>query len=109
MDQTFACIRRNSPAGSSLCFDYMIDAVDMASRYGVTQSQTLMRETYHAEPIQFRIPEGTLEVFLAERGYTTVEHLVASDIEKRYLMLANGTLAGNVLACFGLVRASVTA
>lgn len=109
VDQTFACIRRNSPAGSSLCFDYMIDAVDMASRYGVTQSQTLMRETYHAEPIQFRISEGTLEVFLAERGYTTVEHLVASDIEKRYLMLANGALAGNVLACFGLVRASVTA
>ena len=109
VDQTFACIRRNSPAGSSLCFDYMIDAADMSSRYGVAKSQALMRETYHAEPIQFRIPEGNLEAFLAKRGYAAVEHLVAGDIEKQYLVLANGALAGNVLACFGLVRASVKA
>lgn len=109
VEQTLACIRRNSPAGSGLCLDYMIDAPDMASRYGVAQSRALMRDTYHAEPIQFRIPEGTLEAFLAERGYTTVQHLVASDLEKNYLTLASGVLAGNVLACFGLVRAAVEA
>jgi O-methyltransferase involved in polyketide biosynthesis len=109
VDRTLACIRRNSPAGSRLCFDYMIDAPDMASRYGVAESRALMRDTYHAEPIQFRIPEGTLEAFLAERGYATVEHLVAGDLEKNYLTLATGALAGNVLACFRLVRAVVEA
>jgi hypothetical protein len=81
----------------------------MASRYGVAQSRALMRDTYHAEPIQFRILEGTLEALLGERGYATVDHLVAGDLEKRYLTLATGALAGNVLACFGLVRAAVEA
>lgn len=109
VDQTLACIRRISAAGSGLCFDYMIDAPDMATRYGVAESQALMRDTYHAEPVQFRIPEGTLEAFLAERGYATVEHVVASDLEKNYLTLSTGALAGNVLACFGLVRAAFAA
>jgi methyltransferase (TIGR00027 family) len=107
VDETLAFIRRNSPAGSRLCLDYMIDAPDMASRYGVAQSRALMRDTYRAEPIQFRVPEGTLEAFLAERGYATVEHLMAGDLEKNYLTLASGALAGKVLACFGLVRATV--
>ena len=61
----------------------------------------------HAEPIQFRIPEGAVEAYLAERGYATVEHLVAAGLEKRYLTLASGDLAGAVLACFGLVCAEV--
>ena len=107
VDQTLACVRTISGAGAELCLDYMIDAPDMASRYGVAQSQALMRDTYHAEPIQFRIPEGTLELFLAERGYATLEHLVARDLEKTYLTLASGDLGGSVLACFGLVRAAV--
>ena len=109
VDQTLASIRRNSPPGSRLCFDYMIDAPDMASRYGVAQSQALMRATYHAEPVQFRIPEGTLEAFLAERGYKTIEHLLVGDLETKYLTLSTGALAGNALACFGLVCAEVEA
>jgi methyltransferase (TIGR00027 family) len=107
VDRTLACIRRNSPAGSELCLDYMIDAPDMASRYGVAQSQALMRDTYHAEPVQLRIPEGTLEAFLAERGYATLDHLLAGDLEEIYLTLSTGDLAGHVLACFGLVRAAI--
>src|SRR5271157_6593160 len=96
-----------SKAGADLCLDYMIDAPDMASRYGVAQSQALMRETYGVEPVQFRIPEGTLEEFLSERGFATHQHLVAADQEKAYLTLATGELAGHVLACFGLVRAAL--
>jgi methyltransferase (TIGR00027 family) len=108
VDRTLACIRRTSPAGNELCLDYMIDAPDMASRYGVAQSQALMCETYGVEPVQFRIPEGTLEAYLAERGYATLDHLVAADLEKTYLTLPTGDLAGRVLACFGLVRAATT-
>jgi methyltransferase (TIGR00027 family) len=108
VDRTLASVRMISQVGAELCLDYMIDAPDMVSRYGVAQSQALMRDTYHAEPIQFRIREGTLEAFLAERGYAPLEHLVARDLEKTYLKLASGDLAGNVLACFGLVRAVVS-
>jgi methyltransferase (TIGR00027 family) len=109
VDQALVFIRRNSPPGGRLCFDYMIDAPDMASRYGVAQSQALMRDTYHAEPVQFRIPEGMLEAFLAQRGYKTLAHLLPGDLERNYLRLSTGALAGNVLACFGVVRAAVEA
>ena len=85
----------------------MIDAPDMAGRYGVAQSRALMQDTYHAEPVQFRIPEGTLEAFLTDRGYATLEHRVAGDLERTYLTLTSGDLAGKVLACFGLVRSAV--
>jgi methyltransferase (TIGR00027 family) len=102
VDETLATIRRISPAGSRVCFDYMIEAPDMESRYGVAQSRGLMKENYCGEPVRFRIPEGTLEAFLDERGYTTEEHLVTADLERRYLKPAL-----KALACFGLVRAAV--
>lgn len=105
VDRTLALVRSCSPAGSVLCFDYMADAPDMLSRYGVAESQALMRDTYHAEPIQFRIAEGTVEAFLAERGYSILEHLATSDMEKKYLTLRSGEPAGKALACFALVKA----
>jgi methyltransferase (TIGR00027 family) len=105
VDRTLALVRRCASAGSILCFDYLADAPDMLSRYGVAESQALMRDTYHAEPIQFRIAEGTIEAFLAERGYSILEHLAASDMEKKYLTLRSGEPAGKALACFALVRA----
>jgi methyltransferase (TIGR00027 family) len=106
IDQTLDFVRTNSPAGSTLCFDYMADAPDMSSRYGVAESQALMRDTYHAEPVQFRIAEGTLESFLAARGYAALDHLTAGDLERKYLTLRVGSPAGKVIACFAIVRAT---
>jgi len=88
-----------------LCYDYLADAPEMLSRYGVAESQALMRESYHAEPIQFRIAEGTIEAFLAERGYSILEHLATSGMEKKYLTLQSGESAGQALACIALVKA----
>ncbi len=107
VDRTLAFIRGNAAVRSEVCLDYVIDAPDIASRYGVAQMQALMRESYGVEPVQFRIPEGTVEAFLAERGFAVREHLVAADMEKTYLTLPTGELAGNVLASFGLVRAAL--
>jgi len=56
------------------------------------------------EPELFR---GVVEAFLAERGYATLDHLLAGDLEEIYLTLSTGDLAGHVLACFGLVRAAI--
>ncbi|MGA3023332.1 MAG: SAM-dependent methyltransferase [Bryobacteraceae bacterium] len=107
VDATLEFVRRDSPAGSDLCFDYMADAPDMSGRYGVAESQALMNSTYHAEPIQFRIEEGAIESFLSQRGYSVGEHFTDKDLEKRYLSLRDGSSGGRVLACFRLVRASV--
>jgi methyltransferase (TIGR00027 family) len=105
VDQTLALVRSCSPTGSVLCFDYLADAPDMLHRYGVAESQALMRDTYHAEPLQFRIAEGTIAAFLAERGYSILEHLATSGMEKKYLTLRSGEPAGKALACFALVKA----
>ena len=51
VDRTLALVRRCAPAGSVLCFDYLADVPDMLSRYGVAESQALMRGPYHAEPM----------------------------------------------------------
>jgi methyltransferase (TIGR00027 family) len=109
VDQTLEFIRRNSPAGSTLCFDYLVDAPDMANRYGVAESRRMMRERYLSEPIQTRIAEGTIHSFLLKRGFSITEHLTPEEMEKRYLTLRDGSTAGKVLALFSLVRATVNA
>ncbi len=105
VDQTFRFITGNSPAGSTLCFDYLVEAADMLERYGVKESRSAMETTYCAEPVQFRIEEGTIGAFLSERGYSLVEHLTPEDLEREFLTLRDGSSAGKVLACFCLVQA----
>ena len=107
IDQTLEFVRGHSPAGSTLCLDYLLEAPDMAARYGVKESRAAMQAAYRAEPIQFRIEEGTIQAFLSEHGFGMLEHLTAADLERKYLTLRDGTSAGHVLACFGLVEASV--
>ena len=109
VDRTLDFVRTNSPAGSLLCFDYLADAPDMMDRYGVKAAMTAMQTAYLAEPVKFRIPEGTIEAFLSARGYAVIEHLTDKEIEKKYLTLRDGSLAGRALACFRLVKASAGA
>jgi len=75
VDRTLSFITGNSPPGSTLCFDYLAEAADMLERYGVKESRSAMQTTYRAEPVQFRIEEGTITAFLSERGYLIIEHL----------------------------------
>ena len=107
VDETFRFVRENSPAGSIICFDYMLAASDLAGRYGAQQSRAAMEAMYTAEPLQFDLAEQQVPAFLAERGFTLIEHLTAADLETRYLTLSDGTLAGRVLGLFGMVRAVV--
>ena len=109
VDRTIDSMRTNSPAGSLLCFDYLADAPDMMDRYGVKAAMTAIETAYLAEPVRFRIPEGTIAAFLSERGFALIDHLTEKDIEKRYLTLRDGSLAGRALACFRLVKASAGA
>jgi methyltransferase (TIGR00027 family) len=109
IDRTLDFVRTHSAAGSLLCFDYLADAPDMMDRYGVKAAITAMQTVYLAEPAKFRIPEGAIEAFLSERGYDLIEHLTEKDMEKRYLTLRDGSLAGKAVACFRLVKASASA
>ena len=107
VDETLRFVRENSPAGSILCFDYMLAKSELAGRYGAQQSRAVMEATYTDEPLQFDLAEAQVPAFLAARGFTLAEHLTAKDMEARYLTLSDGTLAGHVLGLFGIVRAIV--
>jgi len=109
VEATLASIRRCSPPGSVLCFDYMPPEADLAGRYGAAQSRAAMQAMYTAEPLGFALAEGEVAAFLAGRGFALIEHLTAGDLEKRYLTLRDGSLAGRALGLFGLVQAAVVA
>ena len=65
------------------------------------------KSAYSAEPVQFGIDDGTIEPFLSERGLRLIEQLNAQDMERRFLTVADGSLAGRVVDVFGLVHAQV--
>jgi methyltransferase (TIGR00027 family) len=107
VDETLCFVRECAPAGSVICFDYMLAAGDLADRYGAQQSRAAMDVMYTDEPLQFDLEEAQVPAFLAARGFTLTEHLTTADLEARYLTLSDGTLAGHVLGLFGMVKATV--
>ncbi len=107
VNATMSFVKSASAVGSILAFDYLVDAPDMAQRYGVKESMAAMRAVYQAEPVQFRIAAGTIGAFLSERGFSLFEHLGPAQMEQRYLTLRDGALAGRVLASISLAQAAV--
>jgi methyltransferase (TIGR00027 family) len=109
VDVTLEVIRKQSPSGSALCFDYLVQAPDMESRPGVKEMLAGWRAAYSSEPVQFGIEEGTIGAFLSAHGYQLAEHLSSQDLERRYLLLPDGSLPGRILPIFSLVQARVIA
>ncbi len=107
VEATLAFVRQNAAAGSRLCLDYMIQAPDIESRYGVKTVLESWRKTYASEHVQFGIDEGTIGAFLSQRGFRLIENLGPQELERRFLTLKNGSLAGRVLALFNIALASV--
>ncbi len=107
VDHTLAAVRRLAAPGSAICFDYLMKAPDMATRYGVKEVFEAWRTAYSGEPVRFGVEEGTIGTFLSERGYHLVEHLTPGDLERRFIRKQDGSSAGRVVALFGLVRAQV--
>ncbi|MEN6426219.1 MAG: SAM-dependent methyltransferase [Phycisphaerales bacterium] len=90
---TLDSVRRNTVAGSTICFDYMTQHV---------------KSVYAGEPFLFWIDPGQLPAFLSERGYAVVEHLDPGETERRYLTFPDGSPIGKTLPFFSLVRAAVS-
>lgn len=107
IDSTLGFVRHHTPPGSVVCFDYVATAPDMDERYGVKASMEAMRSAHANEPILCRFEEGSIESFLADRGFSLADHLTPEDMEQRFLTLRDGSLTGHVLASFRLAQASV--
>lgn len=108
VDRTLSAIRSLCPPGSSIWFDYASLSPEALEEEGVRQVREILKSDHPAEPARFGIPAGTIDTFLAERGYTVGEHIGPREMESRYLVLRDGSPAGKLPGLFYFVQAVVS-
>ena len=108
VDETMSSIRSVSAPGSTLAFDYVSRFPGMMESYGTKELYAIMKSFRAGEPADlFNIERGKIEAFLSERGYRIIEHFSAAEMERKYLTLRDGSLAGNMTGHVCFVHASV--
>jgi hypothetical protein len=80
----------------------------MLDAYGAKQLSESMRTNLPGESAKFGIEKGKIESFLSDRGYKIIDHLTAEDMERKFLILNDGSLAGHVVGFFCLAHAAVS-
>jgi methyltransferase (TIGR00027 family) len=108
IDDTLSIIKSHSPPGSLICFDYACHSPDILNDEGLKKIREMMRSNYPGEPTQFGIKLGEIESFLSSRGYHVLEHLNSTEMERKYLILHDGSSVGKIPALFCLILASVS-
>jgi methyltransferase (TIGR00027 family) len=104
VDNMLLFVARNSPLGSSICFDYASisrETLDEPSGMGLREH---MRSRYANEPARFGIPAGGIASFLSDRGFDVLEHLTADEMSHKYMHI-DGPGSGRVPRMFCLVHA----
>jgi methyltransferase (TIGR00027 family) len=84
IDVTLGFVAANSGKGSSIVFDYYLrSAIDGTSR---DQTAMNLRKTCEqfGEPFSFGIEQGTVEEFLAKRGFCQVRNVTTQDLKNTY-------------------------
>lgn len=104
IDHTLKAIKSNSPAGSSVCFDYASLTLDPLRNTAAGDLPETFKSRYPSEPIKFALIKGAIESFLHFRGFKLLRHLDSEEMEKMYLPLRRPT--GNVPDVFCLAHAS---
>jgi methyltransferase (TIGR00027 family) len=107
IDDTLHFIKSTSSVGSSVCFDYITFWPEVMNAYGVKKVLENMRTNNPGEPGKFFIEKGKIESFLSERGYKMIDHMTPEDMERKFLTLRDGSLAGKVIGNFCIVHAMV--
>jgi methyltransferase (TIGR00027 family) len=108
VDNTFSFIRKQMPAGSTLCFDYRSISTERSGSGEENALPQAMSSGFAADSVAFGIEEGKAGTFLAERDFLILEHLTAEEMEKRYLTLRDGSAAGKVPAKQCIAYASLS-
>lgn len=94
---------------NTIAFDYTIPVSEenINDYYGVKEFVYAMKAHHANEELMFSIGEGQIESFLEKRGLKLLEHLDNKEIEKTFLLDANGSLLGQVTGHFRFVLASI--
>ena len=107
VDNTLRSVRSIAPIDSSICFDYAALSPDAFEQNETKQLREKMRSEFAAEPTRFGIPAGTIEQYLTARGFAVKEHMTPDEMERKYLVLRDGSSAGKLPGLFCFVRALV--
>ncbi len=84
VDQTLAFIANNSRKGSIVIFEYLFASV-LDKTLPSKEAQKLRNHCASAgEPLLFGLKEGSLEEFLASRGFDLVENMTAQSLKDAY-------------------------
>ena len=108
VDDTLNFIKSTSSVGSTVCFDYSSHWPEMLEAYGVKKLIETMKNDYSGEKTRFAVERGKIESFFTDRGYEICDHLTAEEMERKYLTLRDGSLAGHVVGIFCFAQASVS-
>lgn len=108
VDETLDSIKSIALPGSTIGFDYGSRFSEMMEAYGVRALAEVMRTQAAGEPAGlFGVERGKIEEFLSKRGFRIIVHYYAADMERKYLTLRDGSLAGKMTGHFCFAYVSV--
>ncbi len=100
-------IKSHAPAGSTVCFDYGSIPSDTAEPDGMDELKGIFAPQEKADPGRFTVEQGKIGMFLAKKDFMVLDHLAAEDMERKFLLLRDGSTAGKVPARHCIVYASL--
>lgn len=84
VDEILSFIVKNSAKGSAVIFDYFSESlVNGTCELEVGKNLRNFVEQYN-ESFQFGIKEGTVETFLAQRGFSQIKNVTSEDFKRAY-------------------------
>jgi methyltransferase (TIGR00027 family) len=107
VERTLACIRTNARSGSIVCLDLKCRLSEGTDAAELGRAREMFRAHHPGEPILFEIDSERVVPFLSQWGFKIEEDLTAADMERMFLTLQDGSLAGKVPACFRIITASI--
>ena len=92
VDETLRFIKSNSPAGSTVTFDYISKSLDGLNGTQLTDLAIIAgywEQNFPEEPTRWTIEERDIKPFLLDRGFIIIDHLQAKSdqIQRKYLNL----------------------
>jgi methyltransferase (TIGR00027 family) len=103
-DRVLAWLAAAAP-GSSIVFDYAFREALTGDDSFHGAAQLRSRVARAGEPLRFGIPRGEVAGFLAERGLELESDLGPHELRRRYLVRADGRLAGRPYGFVGIAHA----
>ena len=105
VDQTLEFVRQHSGSGSSIIFDYIYASALTAVHKRGEIVRMRRAQRYTGEGLVFGIEEGTIEAYLAARGYDRIENVTSQDLKRAYFTGVNQTRP--IAPIYAIVHATV--